>query len=562
MPKEVPPVHSDRDGDAIGMPSVATNPITDTPWFRLLFWGGLVVGAALLLLFPLAKPLWTDEVISLWWGESSLQRMAAGKATSRDHTPTHAFILYMTRYFFGDNLSAYRLVSALPAMFTPYIAFLLGRRVNLNVGLLALWLVALAPGSVLFDRMARYHALLALLVTWSTYLFLRCLGTGKKKLVVGYTVVTLAMLMVYVPSLFVVVGHFLTLALNWKREKHAWKAFIAMVICGACLLPVLLWQMDPSTGMVSGGVSVENPEIGQGVGGFIRRVALPVYVYCVGETVYPWSWAASIPGVVIALVSFCIGTMYVRRTRDIVLPIVLVVTTFMFALATSGKIGALQTFGSMGKRNAFLIPLFCVTVATGLMALRTRALRITLTAILFAVWGYANFNYWTGREFLNPTYTAPWNAVMSRMEAEGLRENAMIITDEDVIDYTLGRGKSEVPIVMPQSPGVGGWGKVDITMALAAERKGGRRYIYFIGRDRGNRIAVDLGDKVCEALAEKYTCVYAGGYMKRSETEKYWLEKVLKRPTPPYYIWIKRFDTESPADRLSVTGNESGKLHP
>ena len=40
------------------------------------------------------------------------------------------------------------------------------------------------------------------------------------------------------------------------------------------------------------------------------------------------------------------------------IPVVLVINTLMFAVATSGKIGALQTFGSMGKRDAFLIPLF------------------------------------------------------------------------------------------------------------------------------------------------------------------------------------------------------------
>jgi hypothetical protein len=44
------------------------------------------------------------------------------------------------------------------------------------------------------------------------------------------------MLLTYVPSLFVAVGHLLTLAYNWRREKHATKALAALAICGACLL--------------------------------------------------------------------------------------------------------------------------------------------------------------------------------------------------------------------------------------------------------------------------------------------------------------------------------------
>lgn len=548
---------SSRENNAIG-----EDHLFKASWFRAVFWGGLIIGAALLLLFPLAKPLWTDEVISLVWGQSTLSQMAEGKATSRDHTPTHAFLLYATRYFFGDSLTAYRIASALPGVFTPYIAFLLGRRINLNVGLLSLWLVALAPGMVLFDRMARYHGLLALLALWSTYLFLRCLGTGRKKMVLGYTVVTLAMLMVYVPSLFVVVGHFVALAINWKREKHAWKAFGVMVVCGACLLPVLAWQMNPAGGMASGEVSVENPAIGQGLGGFVRRFALPVYVYCVGETVYPWSWAASIPGVTIALLAFCIGTMHVRRTRDIAAPVVVVVTTLLFAVITSGKIGALQTFGSMGKRNAFLIPLFCVVVATGLMALKPRPLRIALIACLFGVWGYANFNYWAGREFLNPTYTAPWNTVLKSMEAEGFRENAMIITDEDVVTYVLREGGNGVPLTPAQQVDNNRYRTPDETIAHLFKQKGNRRYIYFIGRDRGSRIAVDLGNKMCAALAERYLCVGDTGFMRRTDSEKYWLEKVLKRPASPHYIWVKRFDTQTPANRLGVAGEAPGASQP
>ncbi|MBC8138760.1 MAG: glycosyltransferase family 39 protein [Fibrella sp.] len=539
---------------------------TTSLWYRILFWGGLAVGAALLLLFPLAKPLWTDEVLNLQSGSYSIGDILQGRGTPRDHTPLQAFALWAIRSVFGDNLAFYRFFSALPAVITPYITYLLGRRISPKVGLLALWITALAPGIVLFDRMARYHGMLGLLATWSVYLFLRALGTGKKQFIVGYTLVTLSMLLIYVPSLFLVVGQFCSLAYHWRRERHALKIFGAMVVCAICLSPVILWQLAAQTGggAVGNGIkiSVEDPSVGQGIGGFIRRVGLPVYMYCVGETIYPWSWAVSIPGIVGSLFAFAMGTRYLIRGRDFVVPVAVVVTTVLFGAITSGKFGALQTLGSMGKRNSFLIPLFCVTVATGLMTIRSRPLRIGLIAILFGVWGYANFNYWTGREFLNPNYTAPWNAVMQRLDSEGFRENAIIITDEDVVMYTMSQGNTKVPVVSPNTPGIGGYGRVDKTLALAAKKQEDRRYIYFIGRDRGNRIAVNLGDRVCAALANQYECVYEAGFMERSESEKYWLEKMMKRPTPPYYIWVKRFDTQTPASGVTATSNMPGESRP
>ncbi len=532
--------------------SVATT--ADSPHDRLLFWGGLVVAAALLLLFPLAKPLWTDEVLNLYSGSSTFENVVTGRSSPRDHTPLQAIAVWLIRFVFGDNVALYRFFSALPAAITPYITFLLGRRISPKVGLLALWITALAPGILLFDRMARYHGMLGLLATWSVYLFLRALGTGKTKFVVGYALVTLSMLLVYVPSLFLVVGQFCALAYNWRRERHTLRVFGAIVVCAVFLSPVILWQLAGQAG-TGVGISVEDPSIGQGFGGFVRRVGLPVYMYCVGETIYPWTWFASIPGVAGSLFAFVMGTRYLSRGRDFVVPVTVIVTTLLFGVITSGKMGALQTIGSMGKRNSFLIPLFCVTVAVGLMNLRPRALRLGLIAMLFAVWGYANYNYWAGREFLNPNYTAPWGAVVRRMELEGFHQNSVVITDEDSLAYAVSKKYEDMPFVTPGLFRTSGDPGVDKVLSSFQKVKGDRRYIYYIGRDRGNRIAVELGDRVCDALSQRYTCLYEVGFMERSPSERYWLEKMLKRPTPPYYIWVKRFDTWTPPGRVTVNAD-------
>ncbi len=544
-PDEMPTSRmSSADVGAKDRSSEERKPSEPSSWFRILFWSGLFIGALLLLLFPLAKPLWTDEVLNLECGYYPLIEIARGNASPRDHTPLQALVLWGIRNLFGDSIALYRFFSALPGVFTPYIAYLLGRRLNYKVGLLALWITAISPGILLFDRMTRYHAVLGLLATWSVYLFLRALGTGKSRLIVAYGVVTMTMLLIYVPSLFLVVGQFLALAYQWRSERHAPKVFGAMVACAVLLSPVILWQLAGQSGG-GGGVSVEDPSVGQGLGGFIRRFMLPVYMYCVGETVYPWTWAVSLPGVVGSLFAFVAGAAYLHRKRECVIPIVVVVTTLLFALITSGRFGAMQTLGSMGKRDSFLVPLFCVTVATGLMMLRPRPIRVGMIIVLFCVWIYSDVNYWIGREFLNPNYTAPWGAVMSRLEADGFREKAVIITEEAVIDFGLRHSNSGVPVVNPNKQSSDADG-VSRTISLSLNNLGRRRYLYFIGRDRGDHNAVVRGATLCTVLGQRFGPPVETGFMWRTDAERLWLSEMMHRPTLPYYIWVKRFDTQSP----------------
>jgi len=294
----------------------------------------------------------------------------------------------------------------------------------------------------------------------------------------------------------------------------------------------------------SDGGGVEDAVISQGFSGFVRRFGLPIYVFCVGETVYPWNWTATIPGILASLAAFISGAWYLRKRTDIVVPATCAIAVLLFAISLSGKLGIMQTSGSMAKRASFVIPLFCVTLAAGITSLRSRPLRLGIASVIFLVWTYSLYNYWSGQQFLNQNYTATWDLVFNRMEKEHFAGNSVMITSEPVIRYTLSRKYPTVALInaaQESNPDT----VIQKTIAQAAQNHA--RYIYFVGRDRGARNSVTLGDEICEKLSHQYRCDIQAGFMPRTESEKHWLSVMLKRPTSPYYIWLSRYDLETPA---------------
>ena len=146
---------------------------------RCLLWLGLGVGALMLLLFPLAKPVWDDELDSIMQGSKPYLAILGGASDTQP--PLHFLILRICESFFGKNLAVFRFASSLPALVSLWYVYLLGKRINEKTGVLALWLAALSPGLILFDRMARYHGLLAMLATMSIYYGLTALDSGKRR---------------------------------------------------------------------------------------------------------------------------------------------------------------------------------------------------------------------------------------------------------------------------------------------------------------------------------------------------------------------------------------------
>ncbi|MES2464578.1 MAG: glycosyltransferase family 39 protein [Armatimonadota bacterium] len=532
-----------------------------TPRQTLFLWTGLITGFLMLLWFPLAKSIWTDEAISIAWGKSPFLDILLGRATSADALPLHPLLIHITHLLFGDSLAAFRVASALPSAISLYFVYLIGRRFSNKVGLLALWLCALSPGLILYDRMSRYHGLTALLCTMSVWAALKLADTGRLKDAVLYSVITWLMLMSYFLSVFALAAQVGCLLLFVNREpvkRVRWLFVGALCAAGLAFVPYLLAGLAKASSSGMADIHVEDASMSLGLAGFIRRLALPVYVFCVGETLYPWTWFASIPGVIAALTAYFVGFGHVIRSRrvEVMIPAVCLAVLLLSAIATSGKLGGGQTVGSMAKRVSFAIPLFCVTLSVGVYSLlgsfslwRRRAGAV-LGAVLVLVSCYSVFNYWTGQQFLNPNYTAPWNEAIGAMQKVQPLSNevAVFSRGEYALAYYLAsQGLDQKGAYIDTNT-------TDEKTMIKGLTSHPSRYVWIVGRDRGDRISVDAFMRMSDYLKSHYSQVGTYGVMPRSATESKYLEKFLKRPAAPHYIWMELYDTEQAPKTASVQG--------
>ena len=499
---------------------------------RCLLWLGLGVGALMLLLFPLAKPVWDDELDSIMQGSKPYLAILGGASDTQP--PLHFLILRICESFFGKNLAVFRFASSLPALVSLWYVYLLGKRINEKTGVLALWLAALSPGLILFDRMARYHGLLAMLATMSIYYGLTALDSGKRRDAVAYGITTFLMLMTYYLSLFVIIAELLVILPRWREQPHLKQILFALALSVGGFLPwfahgLIFAQHNMQLS------HVEDPAMSLGFHGFLLRLGLPLYSFAFGETVNPWRWPVVLTGALVFLLACWRGSRLLFARPEFVLVAVVICVAVLSAAATSGRLGTGQTVGSMAKRVSFVLPLFYVVVSAGIISVRSRALQIGCICAVLFVSTYAVTNYWQDKQFLNQNYVARWDQAIAVMHQHQWGNSTLVISCADpALHYYLDREAQPVNHVNAAVPS-------EINLAFARYHP---RYLWLVSRDRGDRVATSATESVNRDFAASYMHIGTYTLMPRSASDRYWLQKILKRPASPNYLWLDLYDTQ------------------
>ena len=494
---------------------------------------GFLVGSLMLLLFPLSKPVWDDELTSILQGSPSYLAILAGSSDTQP--PLHLLVLRVCETLAGGNLAVFRLASAFPAVVSLGYVYLLGRRITPQVGVLAVWLTALSPGLILFDRMARYHGLLAMLATMCVYYWLTALEHGRRRDLFAYGLTTFLMLMTYYLSLFVVIAQMLFFVLRRRGQPHLKAALFSVFAAVCAFLPWFIHGLLASSQHHTPVSHVEDPAMSLGVHGFLLRLGLPLYAFCFGETVAPWDWPVVVVGLIAVPIAFWRGGRWLFPRDDFLLVLVIFCVVVLSAAATSGSLGAFQTVGSMAKRVSFVLPLFSVIVSGGVLSLRSRLSRSLCLGALLMVSLYSVSNYWRDEQFLNKNYVARWDQAIALMKQRQWGRNTLVISCADpALHYYLERQSRPVLHVNAVGPS-------DINQVLTADHP---RYLWLVGRDRGDRVAEADTELVSRQWRADYRRVDTFGLMPRSQAECYWLRRVLKRPAGPDYLRLELYDTQ------------------
>jgi uncharacterized membrane protein len=205
---------------------------------RLAPWGvaaaATCAAGALDLLFLSRQSFWEDEGASWFFTHDGLRGLAHAMWRNDPNMSLYYALLYLWLHAgFGDSEAAIRVLSAIFAVLTVPLIYLLGRRLfGAWPGAVAAVLFSANSFIVEYAQQARSYAFVTFLVTLSSYLFVLELERPSRRSRVGYVLASALAVYAQFFAGWVLIAQAVTLlALRGRRSiGHRWKASFAMIL--------------------------------------------------------------------------------------------------------------------------------------------------------------------------------------------------------------------------------------------------------------------------------------------------------------------------------------------
>ncbi|MDQ7780983.1 MAG: glycosyltransferase family 39 protein [Planctomycetota bacterium] len=357
----------------------------------------MALGAFLLTYRLGEKSYWDDEASAVFHARLPLD------GAFLNHDPYHPPLFFVLLHYWrqlGEEEWRLRLLPVFFGFLSIPILFFLARRVaGSNGGIIAAFLLAIAPAFVLYCREVRPYSMLCFSSALSTWLLMVCLGPGRRRPLVAWVCYGLAcgaglavhhsfMLVFAVQQVFALGTMVLVRfrAAGRPRESVALRGWLLSLF--VVLLTLLPWALACASnirGLFDRATGAEAFAIPYGVAG---RLGYMAYVFSLGETVLPWRWPIVAPAALAFGFLFFVGALCVFLGRKgpeacvnhagtgqqdtgptggprpgILLFALLVLPCLVFAFSSHGA--PKYVFGSL--------PFYSVVCAAGFCALRVPA---------------------------------------------------------------------------------------------------------------------------------------------------------------------------------------------
>jgi hypothetical protein len=388
-----------------------------------------LVAGVLLVAGAAQKSFWIDEAGTLIRVEQIMN------AFERDYIWRNHFLvdastgLWASVWGYSElGLRSLSIVWALFAMLLTYglARDLLGER----VALIAAALFGLSPLFVLYAHNARYYSLAATLSLSGAFGIVRYHATRRFPYLALYF---LSMLLLYLTmyQAVIVMG-----ALNlwwfvqwfWKRTR-TWGELVAwslanLILVGLVIVPGIevfedvmeqhYGLQDPSTWLFE----------------IIKRSAFLGFAFGVGETISPLNPVAWVG----LLVAGGVGLYALAANRRVLyfwLPVLFVLSVSFANVIMSLTSPWLSTIWQALPHWAFYaLPFLAIWLAAGFARLGPK-MALGAGILLLLVYGVGTFNYFTGRQFIQPVYTVPWREIFARIQADAEPDDVVICAGGD-----------------------------------------------------------------------------------------------------------------------------------
>lgn len=502
----------------------------------------LVSGA--LLTFRLGtKDFWGDEIASLQLASPSSGAIPETVATHDIHPPLFFLVLGLwTRLVDDRDVAAVRLLPAFFAVAAVLATYALGVKLSgTKVAFAAGLILATSPLLVLRGLMVRPFSMAACLSVISLFFGARALHSPRGRDWVMYVIATTLMLYTdYLLVSYVVVLN-LIFALVPGKSRELWARWAA---AQATVLLLLSPQL-PTLGRQATSLEswIHPAYLAGSLLGAATKIAFPVYSFLFGETVYPWNLPVSGVGMLVGGVLYLLGVRRMTGGPDVARRAWLLVWTPILLLTVlTSTVFRGGSFAMFPGRLLFVLPVFVLTMANGLIAVRRPLLRVVLLAVVLAVHGYALRNYYAGEQFLNPNYVIPWRTIARDLEAAVSPGDVVVATSDG-----LAWNRGTLPLLHFGEAHTGAL----VRQAISARKP---RRIWLQIRGGGDPTGYVLRPEFRHWLAEDYVVVSQRGYVPQPPEAVRWRGLVLGQEIGGFNVVVYEY-----ARRGSAAGAAGGE---
>ena len=373
------------------------------------------------------QPLWWDEGYSVFFATRDFGTMLARTAIDI-HPPLYYALMQAWIIAFGKSDVALRMMSVVIGISAIPLVYLVARELfNARVGIVAAFLIAIAPIQIYYSQELRMYGLVTTLALASVALQLKMLtADGRQRTMpvrVAFIILTaLALYTQYFAAFFIAaqiaVILYLKFRAQWQIDLRAW--VMTYLAVGAVYLPWLLYAGPKLFVYVTNKVGIEQYSRLDPLTYLIQHLT----AFSIGH-VSEWTWLAW--G---AIVFVAIGVMGLLAARNyqvgegnsqFAIRNSLSAIYLFIPLAFGFFVNLVYTFHPLRYERLLLFaaPFFLIYVACGIVALyeREHPLGILAGATVFALCAVSLFDFYTVPRYADEDYR-PLIQEMEKMASE------------------------------------------------------------------------------------------------------------------------------------------------
>ncbi len=189
-----------------------------------------------------AQSIWYDEGLSIYLAQLPPDQTIALSATT-DHPPLHALLLGAWIRLAGDSDFSVRFLSVVLGVLVVALIYKLGKLLNERVGLIAAFLISIAPLAVYYSQETRGYMLLTALILLAAIAFVRLLsGRSDRQTWLIYGASIVGALYTHYFATFAWIAFNVVWLVNLRglqKPRRFWTWTAAQLVIAICFLPWL-----------------------------------------------------------------------------------------------------------------------------------------------------------------------------------------------------------------------------------------------------------------------------------------------------------------------------------